>query len=50
MPTIFGHGKVAQFETVAYPYYGFLADFMIFVVLIFAILFKKKSIALQQEK
>ncbi len=50
MPTIFGHGKVAQFETVAYPYYGFLVDFMVFVVLIFAILFKRKSIALQGNK
>jgi len=49
MPTIFGHGKVAQFETVAYPYYGFLVDFMIFVLLVFAILFKKKSIATQNQ-
>ena len=49
MPTIFGHGKVAQFETVAYPYYGFLVDFMVFVVLIFAILFKRKYIALQNK-
>lgn len=49
MPTIFGHGKVAQFETVAYPYWGFAADFMVFVVLIFAILFKRKSIALQNK-
>jgi hypothetical protein len=49
MPTIFGHGKVAQFETVAYPYYGFLVDFMIFVLLIFAILFKKKSISMQNQ-
>ena len=47
MPTIFGHGKVAQFETVAYPYWGFAVDFMIFIVLIFSILFKKKYIALK---
>jgi hypothetical protein len=49
MPTIFGHGKVAQFETVAYPYYGFLLDFMVFVVLVFAILFKRKYIALKND-
>ncbi len=48
MPTIFGHGKVAQFETVAYPYYGFGVAFLVFVVLIFAILFKRKSIALKK--
>lgn len=50
MPTMFGHGKVAQFETLAYPYYGFLVDFMIFVLLVFSILFKRKSIALQNTK
>jgi len=49
MPTIFGHGKVAQFETVAYPYYGFLVDFMIFIVLVLAILFKRKHIASLKE-
>lgn len=49
MPTIFGHGKVAQFETVAYPYYGFFIAFLVFVVFIFAILFKRKSIALQNK-
>jgi len=48
MPTIFGHGKVAQFETVAYPYYGFGVAFLVFVILIFAILFKRKSIALKK--
>ena len=50
MPTIFGHGKVAQFETVAYPYWGFAVDLMVFVVLIFAILFKRKSITLQNNE
>ena len=50
MPTMFGHGKVAQFETLAYPYYGFLVDFMIFVLLVFSILFKRKYIALQNTK
>ncbi len=50
MPTMFGHGKVAQFETLAYPYYGFLVAVMIFVLLIFSILFKRKYIALKKTK
>ena len=50
MPTIFGHGKVAQFETVAFPYYGFFVAVTVFIVLLFAILFKRKSIALKQTK
>jgi hypothetical protein len=50
MPTIFGHGKVAQFETVAYPYYGFAVTFLVFVVFVFAILFKKKYLKLQKEQ
>jgi len=50
MPTVFGHGKVAQFETVAYPYYGFLVAFLIFIFAIFAILFKNKSIALKNQE
>jgi len=49
MPTVFGHGKVAQFETVAYPYYGFLVAFLVLVFSIFAILFKNKSLALQNK-
>ncbi len=47
MPTIFGHGKVAQFETVAYPYYGFFVAFAVFIFLLFAILFKRKFISLK---
>jgi len=49
MPTIFGHGKVAQFETVSYPYYGFFVAFLVFVLLVFAFLFKKKSLVLQDK-
>ncbi|MEN8186704.1 MAG: hypothetical protein ABFR05_06195 [Bacteroidota bacterium] len=47
MPTIFGHGKVAQFETVSYPYYGFFVALAVFVLLLFAIMFKRKSISLK---
>ncbi len=50
MPTIFGHGKVAQFETVSFPYYGFYVALLVFVILIFAILFKRKYIALQKQQ
>jgi hypothetical protein len=49
MPTIFGHGKVAQFETVSFPYYGFFVALAVFVVLILAILFKRKYIALNSK-
>ncbi len=49
MPTIFGHGKVAQFETVSFPYYGFIIAVLVFVVFIFALLFKKKYISLQNK-
>jgi len=47
MPTIFGHGKVAQFETVAYPYYGFFVAIAVFVFILLAILFKRKYISLK---
>ena len=48
MPTIFGHGKVAQFETVAYPYYGFFVVMASFVFILLAILFKRKYISLKE--
>ncbi|MEN8139069.1 MAG: hypothetical protein ABFR62_11625 [Bacteroidota bacterium] len=47
MPTIFGHGKVAQFETVSYPYYGFFVAVAVFVFLFFSALFKRKAISLK---
>ncbi len=47
MPTVFGHGKVAQFETVAYPYYGFFVALGVFVFLLLAILFKRKYLSLK---
>ena len=50
MPTIFGHGKVAQFETVSYPYYGFGVAMLIFIVTVFAFLFKNKYISLQKQE
>lgn len=47
MPTIFGHGKVAQFETVAYPYYGFFVALAVFIFILLAVLFKRKYISLK---
>ena len=44
MPTVFGEGKVAQFTTQSYPYYGFLVAFMAFVSLILAVLLKRKEL------
>ena len=44
MPTVFGEGKVAQFTTVSYPHYGFGIAFLAFIVIVLAILFKKKEI------
>jgi len=44
MPTVFGEGKVAQFTTVSYPHYGFAIAFVAFIVLVLAVLFKKKEI------
>jgi len=47
MPTVFGEGKVAQFTTQSYPYFGFLAAFLAFVSLLLAMLFKKKDLKKQ---
>jgi len=44
MPTVFGEGKVAQFTTESYPYYGFFILILILVIYIFAILYKKKAL------
>jgi hypothetical protein len=44
MPTVFGEGKVAQFTTTSYPYYGFFVALLLFILLIIAILLKKKSL------
>jgi len=44
MPTVFGEGKVAQFTTESYPSIGFLFALGTFVVLILAILLKRKNL------
>lgn len=44
MPTVFGEGKVAQFTTVSYPTYGFGLGVLAFIVIIIAVLLKKKEL------
>jgi len=44
MPTVFGEGKVAQFTTESYPYYGFFLAMGAFASLIFAWLLKRVDI------
>ena len=48
MPTVFGEGKVAQFTTVSYPYFGFLVAFLAFVSLTLAMLLKRKDLKEEQ--
>ncbi len=44
MPTVFGDGKVAQFTTHSYPTVGFFFLLALFVVLILAVLIKRKAL------
>ena len=44
MPTVFGEGKVAQFTTMSYPYYGFFIALAAFVALLLAVFMKRKYI------
>ncbi|RLJ62701.1 hypothetical protein [Sulfurisoma sediminicola] len=44
MPTVFGEGKVAQFSTFSYPYWGYGLLLVTFVALALAILLRRKQI------
>ncbi|MBF1165140.1 MAG: hypothetical protein HXL68_08870 [Dechloromonas agitata] len=44
MPTVFGEGKVAQFSTFSYPYWGYGLLMVIFVCLILALLIRRKQL------
>ena len=44
MPTVFGEGKVAQFTTMSYPYFGFFVTIIVCFLLVFAILQKRKEL------
>ncbi len=44
MPTVFGEGKVAQFSTYSYPYWGYALLVVVFVCLMLAILMRRKQL------
>lgn len=44
MPTVFGEGKVAQFSTYSYPYWGYGLLVLMFVSLVPAILMRRKQL------
>ncbi len=50
MPTVFGEGKVAQFTTESYPAYGFFLALLTFIILILAVLLKRKSLQESEKK
>lgn len=44
MPTVFGEGKVAQFSTYSYPYWGYALLMVIFVCMMLALLLRRKQL------
>lgn len=44
MPTVFGEGKVAQFSTYSYPYWGYGLLTIVFVALLPALLIRRKQL------
>lgn len=44
MPTVFGEGKVAQFSTYSYPYYGFALLLFVMFTLLPAVLLRRKQL------
>jgi hypothetical protein len=44
MPTVFGEGKVAQFSTYSYPYWGYGLLVIIFLCLMLALLIRRKQL------
>jgi hypothetical protein len=44
MPTVFGEGKVAQFTTMSYPYFGFFVTLLMCILMLLAIPLKRKAI------
>jgi hypothetical protein len=44
MPTVFGEGKVAQFTTMSYPYFGFFVTLLVFILLLLASIRKRKEL------
>lgn len=44
MPTVFGEGKVAQFSTFSYPYWGYGLLILVFVCMMLALLIRRKQL------
>jgi hypothetical protein len=44
MPTVFGEGKVAQFSTYSYPYWGYGLLLVLFVCMMLALLIRRKQL------
>ncbi|MDR2000431.1 MAG: hypothetical protein LBP94_02720 [Zoogloeaceae bacterium] len=44
MPTVFGEGKVAQFSTYSYPYWGYALLLMVFACLAVAFLLRRRQL------
>ncbi|MFO1266067.1 MAG: hypothetical protein U1F25_06120 [Rubrivivax sp.] len=44
MPTVFGEGKVAQFSTYSYPYWGYALLLVVFVCLALALLLRRRAL------
>ncbi len=44
MPTVFGEGKVAQFSTFSYPYWGYGLLLIVFACLMVALLLRRKQL------
>jgi len=44
MPTVFGEGKVAQFSTYSYPYWGYGLLVLMFLSLMPALLIRRKQV------
>ncbi|MCL2346226.1 MAG: hypothetical protein FWC58_10295 [Desulfobulbus sp.] len=44
MPTVFGEGKVAQFSTYSYPYWGYGLLLAIFICMMLALLIRRKQL------
>jgi hypothetical protein len=44
MPTVFGEGKVAQFSTYSYPYWGYALLMVVFGCLMLALLMRRKQL------
>ncbi|MDY0011883.1 MAG: hypothetical protein RBS40_03200 [Rhodocyclaceae bacterium] len=45
MPTVFGEGKVAQFSTYSYPYWGYGLLVIVMACLLLAVLLRRKAMA-----